>query len=94
MATLWIRTYGKRASIPVLSEPGTDLTPVTFTGTSAQSVAIPTGVAYVRIISDAAFHYLVAADPTATASAMKVPANTFVEFEIASGLKIAAITAA
>lgn len=92
MATLWIRAYGVRAPIPVLSEPGTDVAPLTFT-TSAQSAVMPTGTSYVRIISDAAFHYVVGANPTATTSAMRVPADTFADFAITAGQKIAAIAA-
>lgn len=61
MATLWVRAYTLKSNIPVLLEPGADQT-VTFT-TSAQSTAMPAGTSYARIISDAAFHYVVGSDP-------------------------------
>lgn len=91
MATLWVRAYTLKSNIPVLLEPGADQT-VTFT-TSAQSTAMPAGTSYVRIISDAAFHYVVGTNPTATTGALKVPANTSVDIGIAAGQKIAAIAA-
>lgn len=82
MAKLWIREYGQVASAPaspssersfpyasgaisVPNEPGTDQAPVTFT-TSTRSAAFADGTAYVGIIADAAFHYVVGATPTAT----------------------------
>lgn len=92
MATLWVRAYTLKSSIPVLLEPGADQT-VTFT-TSAQSTAMPAGTSYARIISDVAFHYVVGANPTATTGAMRVPANTSVDIGISAGQKIAAIAAA
>ena len=91
MATLWIREYSAASAIDVPVEPGTDQT-VTFT-TTTQSAAFGTG-GLVTIIADAAFHYVVGANPTATTSNLKVPADTLLTMKVAAGQKIAAVTAA
>lgn len=96
MATLWIRQYtglGRGGSAPIPMEPGTDLTAVTFS-TSTQSAAFAASTTYIGIIASAAFHYVVAADPTATTGALKVPADTLVFIGVTAGQKIAAIAAA
>lgn len=109
MATLWIREYsqGGLASVapnlnrgtvvprplPIPQEPGTDQTPVTYS-TSAQSAAFAATTNFIGIISGDAFHYVVGANPTATVSALKVPANTLVHIGVTPGQKIAAIAAA
>jgi len=99
MATLWIREYrfsgvaeGGRM-VPIPREPGTDQTPVTYT-ISAQSAAFASTTRYVRCISDYSFHYLVAADPTATTSHLKWPADTPLDIAVPAGQKIAAVLAA
>lgn len=103
MATLWVRQYASAGSLPISGtgvsspmpvpmEPGTDLTPVTFT-TSTQSAAFASGTTYVGFSSDAAFHYVVGENPTATTGAARVPANTTVHVGVRAGHKIAAITA-
>lgn len=102
MATLWIREYsdigraaasagGARPQIAV--EPGADMTPVTFS-TTAQSAAFAATTRYIAMIASAAFHYVVAANPTATTSALKVPADTLIYVAVTPGQKIAAIAAA
>lgn len=104
MAKLWIREYnaaGEAASpdapargpIPVAQEPGKDQSVLTFT-TSAQSAAFGTRTRFITIIADAAFHYVVGENPTATVSALKVPADTLVSIGVAPTHKIAAIVAA
>jgi hypothetical protein len=99
VATLWIREYrnsgvaGAGRAIQVPAEPGADQTPVTFT-TSAQSAAFASTTTFIAIIGSAAFHYVVAANPTATTDALKVPANTLVHVGVLPGQKIAAIAAA
>lgn len=105
MATLWIREYATLARPPYQAgsdagtpsdmpmEPGTDQTAVTFTTTTA-SAAFGANTRYIAIIADAAFHYVVAAAPTATTNALKVPANTLVHIGVIPGQKIAAVTAA
>jgi len=109
VATLWIREYSTVPQVeadtaatstartgdgqPMAQEPGTDQTPVTFT-TSAQSAAFAAATQYIAIIGSAAFHYVVAANPTATTNALKVPADTLVYIGVVAGQKIAAIAAA
>lgn len=96
MATLWIREYSglaRSGSAQTVQEPGTDQTPVTFT-TSQQSAAFAAGTTVIGIISDAAFHYVVGSNPTATTNALRVPADTLVFVGVAATQKIAAIVAA
>jgi hypothetical protein len=103
MATLWIREYSQAGSAgspvsagagraQIAQEPGTDQSPVTFT-TSTQSAAFATGTAYIAITANADFHYVVAANPTATTNALKVAAGTMLYVGVTQGHKIAAITA-
>jgi hypothetical protein len=103
MATLWIRQYtatgdagSSRAAgagkAQIAQEPGVDLTAVTYTTTTA-SAAFASGTTYIGIISDAAFHYVVAAAPVATTNALMVPADTLIYVGVTEGQKIAAVTA-
>jgi hypothetical protein len=104
MATLWIREYAATGSagtspsagagkVQVAQEPGTDQTALTYT-TSAASAAFGATTRYIGIISDGAFHYVVAAAPTATTNALMVPADTMLFVGVEPGQKIAAIAAA
>lgn len=108
MATLWIREYGAAGGVaadageyptagpltsPIAQEPGTDQTPVTFS-TSAQSAAFAAGTRYVTIIGSAAFHFVCAANPTATTSHLKIPADTPYSFGVVPTQKLAVIAAA
>ena len=92
MATLWIREYDASSALPIPVEPGLVDQTVTFT-TTTQSAAFGTG-GLVTIIADAAFHYVVGANPTATTSNLKVPADTLLTMKVAAGQKIAVVTAA
>jgi hypothetical protein len=109
MSTLWIREYsslavigaesaaGRRsddlapAQIPV--EPGVDQTAVTFSA-SAQSDPFGTETRYIAISADAAFHYVVGANPTATTNARRVTEGETLFIGVMPGQKIAAIEAA
>lgn len=108
MATLWIREYsGVGAArpadtaydtvvpggVPVVQEPGTDQTPLSYTA-STQSAAFATGTVYIAIISNSAFHYCVGASPVATTSMIYVPAGTLWCIGVTAAHKIAAVTAA
>ncbi len=104
MATLWVREYkqtgasgnasnGIFGAVQVAKEPGTDQTPVTFS-TSAQSTAFGADTTYIAIISDVAFHYVVALNPTATTSALRCPADTLLFIGVSALQKVAAIAAA
>lgn len=108
MSSLWIREYtgvrearsvagtaeGGSGPVPIPNEPGTDQSVVTFTGTHGQSAAFAEGTTFIAIIGNAAFHYLVSANPTATTSHLKVPADTLVHIGVRAGLKISAVAAA
>jgi hypothetical protein len=96
MAQLWIREYralARNGSAQAPLEPGTDQSVVTFSA-SAQSAAFAAGTSFVALIADAAFHYVVGANPTATTGALKVPANTLMFIGATPGHKVAAIAAA
>ena len=98
MAKLWIREYrdvgvaGAGRVLPVAMEPGTDQTPVTFTGTT-QSAAFGASTRYIGVVADADFHYVVGANPSATTNALRIPADTLLWLGVTPGQKIAAITA-
>jgi hypothetical protein len=98
MAKLWIREYqdsanaGAGRAVPLAFEPGTDQTPVTFS-TSTQSAAFAATTRFITVTADAAFHYVVGANPTATTNAMKVPADTPWSIGVKAGQKIAVIAA-
>lgn len=109
MATLWIREYayiregrslaggdvaGGSGPLQVRAEPGTDQSPLSFTGTAGQSAAFGADTIYVTVIGSAAFHYLVGANPTATTNHFKVPADTPWDIGVKAGQKISAIAAA
>jgi hypothetical protein len=104
MASLWIRQYSRVGSagsansgvgnIPIPEEPGVDLAVVTISGTSAQSAVVAQESAYVSIIGDVDFHYVVALNPTATANNLRMTAGVEKSFKIPSGFKIAVIAAA
>lgn len=97
MATLYIREF---ESMPLISgapqiwaEPGgTNPTPVTVSGTSAQSAAFNAKTKFIAITCDGIFSYLVGSDPTATTSHLRIPADTILSFAVTPGHKIAAIT--
>ncbi len=103
MATLWVREYSQAASagsplsagagkVQIAQEPGTDQSAVTFS-TSAQSAAFAASTTYIAITANADFHYVVAANPTATTAALKVAAGTLLYIGVTPGHKIAAIAA-
>ena len=92
MAILWIREYTRSSALPIPVEPGVDQT-VTFT-TTTQSAAFGAQSALATVIANAAFHYVVGPNPTATTSNLKWPADTPLTIGVTSGDKIAAVTAA
>ncbi len=61
---------------------------VTYTS-STQSAAFNGATRMVRIIADAAVFLVFGANPTATATAIKVPANTVEYFSVTPGEKVA-----
>ena len=61
---------------------------VTYT-TSAQSNAFGAGIHVIRVICDAKAHFVIAANPTATANSSYIPVDTKEYFGVTAGLKIA-----
>ena len=97
MATLWIREYSQigvaAEKVQIAQEPGADQSPVSFVA-STQSAAFGTNTKYITIIANAAFHYAVGANPTATVNMIYVPAGTLYSIGVTPGQKIAAVAAA
>lgn len=95
MATLHVRAYDKVAAVPgqklpVTQEPGTAMTPVTFT-TSAQSAAFGANTKLVRVIASANCYLEFGVNPVATAATgLFIPANTSHLFGVYPGHKVAA----
>lgn len=97
MATLYIEEYDNMPRdangqiLPIVSVP-LKVQKVTVAGTSAQSAAVKGSALFVRLISDTACQYEIAADPTAVATSMYLPANVPVDRKIVGGQKIAVIS--
>lgn len=66
--------------------------PVSFT-TSAQSAAFASTTRYIMFTADAAFHWTIGSDPTATTSKMRFAADTIYHIQVQPGDKIAFIAA-
>lgn len=103
MALLYISEYAEEghfpSSVSVGAEPSTDQTPVTLTGSSAQSSAFKNNTRLVRLANDSSSAICVAfgTNPTATVSVSKrMAANQTEYFAVPLGLayKVAAINVA
>ena len=97
MSTLYIKEFDRMPQLAgapqIWTEPATvEQTPVSYTGTAGQSAAFGGTTKFVAITSDGIFSYLVAANPTATTSNFRVPADTILVFAVTAGQKISAIT--
>lgn len=69
----------------------TDQTPVTTSGSSAQSAAINGDTKLVQISCDTQSAMAYGANPTATTSNQTIPAGVFIYFGVAPGKKLAFI---
>ena len=78
---------GQGYSIPVAKSSLTTQS-VTYT-TSTQSAAFQDGAKMIRVIADADVYLEFGASPTATATAIKLPANTVEYFGVEQGAKVA-----
>lgn len=100
MPSLYISEYSQEGVdalgrvTPVAKAPATTTQKVTISGTSAQSSALDATTTLVRVHTDATCSILFGADPTATASNMRMAADQTEYFAVPanSGLKIAVIT--
>ncbi len=98
MALLYIRQYTRLTHdegghvIAAGQEPGYDIAPITFSGTSA-SVAIRSGTKFVRLTTDAACNFVCSADPNivATTNNARMAAGQTEFFGVSPGLYIAVI---
>lgn len=66
---------------------------VVMSGSSVQSSAIGANIQYVRLAADAACHYEIGVNPTATTSTVYLPANEIEIIKISEGEKVAGICA-
>ena len=97
MSTMYIAEYRDMPTVnglffPVAQEPALATQTVTVSGTSAQSTAFGANTKFIGVTCDGIFSYKIAADPTATTSHFRVPANTILYFGVIAGQKLAAIT--
>lgn len=96
MATLYIAEY---ATLPLMSggqamiapEPAVTTQTVTYS-TSVQSAAFSAQTRYIAVTSPGIWSYTVDANPTATTSHFRVPADQILFMAVTPGHKIAAIT--
>ena len=97
MSTLYIKEH---ETMPIISgnpqiwgEPaGTEQTPVTVSGTSAQSAAFNAKTKFITITCDGIFSYLVGTNPTAATTNFRVSAGDTITMAVTPGHKIAAVT--
>lgn len=100
MSTLYITEFDALPIDTGLATPQTGaLPPVaeqtrSISGSSAQSAAFNSRTRFVRLHASVACHVTVGANPTATTSSMKLPADSTEYFGVAAGHKVAVILAA
>lgn len=97
MSTLYIKehqTMPQMSGNPqIWAEPaGTEQTPVTVSGTSAQSAAFNTRTRFITFHCDGIMSYLIGANPTAATTNFRVPADQMITVAVTPGDKMAAIT--
>ena len=97
MSKLYITEYSEMLSvgnkaIPVPVEPGVEQTPITISGTSAQSAAFASSTLLVRIHSDVVCSLLFSDNPTADVNDKRMSAGDTEYFAITPGGKVAVIS--
>ncbi len=100
MAKLYISEYSDIAhqpygaeAISAMQEPSiAEQSPVTISGTSAQSAAFNGATRVVRLHTDAICSVSFGANPTATANTKRMAANSTEYFGVEPGHKVAVIT--
>lgn len=98
MAKLYITEYAQIGTdtlgFPVLAplEPGTDQTPVDYSGGEAKSAAFAATTRLVRIHTDAICSILFGANPTATTAKQRLAAGQTQFHAVTPGLKVSAIS--
>jgi hypothetical protein len=101
MSTLYITEYigvgvvgrfaGAAGLVAMAEEPGTDQTPITISGTAAQSAAFASTTKFIRVHTDAICSILVGVNPTATTSNKRLAANQTEYFGVPAGMKLSVI---
>lgn len=74
-----------------LDEMVTDQSPITTSGSSAQSAAFNGDTKMIQVSCDTQSALAYGASPTATTSNMTIPAGAFIYFKVTSGKKVAFI---
>ncbi len=96
MADLYIEEYadlGRSSDGQPVPIAGDTITTQKVTySTTAQSAAFNSRTRFIAITSPGIFSYLRGADPTATTSHFRVPADTILYLKVHPGHKIAAVT--
>jgi len=99
MATLQISEYRSMAldvngkTVEAAQLPPLAVQNITISGTSAQCAALNANTKFVRLIGDVGFRIEVGANPTATSSSQRHPADAGEYFGIDPASLIAAVTA-
>lgn len=103
MAVVTLTEYARLASdaggtlLPMVDEASlvTTQTGLTsFAGSTQFAAAFNAATKFVVVTTDTACHYLVGANPTATTSCNRLPANQMIVLAVRKGLKLAVIAAA
>jgi hypothetical protein len=84
---------GLPAGVPIADLDGlvTDQTPVTVTGTTAQSAAFAGDTKMIQISCDTQSAMAYGTNPTATTSNMTIPAGNLIYWKVTAGKKVAFI---
>lgn len=70
----------------------TEQTPIPLSGSSQQSAAFNAATRYIMMTASGIFSYKIGANPTATTSHMRIPADNIIFIGVKAGEKIAVIT--
>jgi len=95
MATLYVTEFADvnaTQGVIIPKQPVVAEQTVAIGGTSTQSSAFNQRTMYVTLSTDAICSISVDSNPTATATKMRMPANSSVTFQVPQGAKVAVIT--
>lgn len=98
MSTLYIKEHevmpiGVSGNPQIWPEPtGTEQTPVTVSGVSAQSAAFNAKTKFITFTCDGIMSYLIGSNPTAATTNFRVSADQVITVAVTPGHKMAAIT--
>lgn len=98
MAVLYISEFSNGASVigtalvAMMPQPSITDQTVAISGSSAQSAAFNARTRAVLLSADAICSIAFGANPTATATNLRLPANTIIAFAVVPGQKVAVIS--